>query len=786
MLSLIKKKDTSMPLDKFFKLVKPKYVYLKITPHKSIRNYNSSNIAKSIALSYKSINKLIRIEQKKLWLETQFKVSYIIDIENKNANFYFIVPDVFKTIILEKLAEIWSKCTVEEVEPIKEFSTKATRYQMFYKKDDAFSLDVNKSSNEPLNSILNVVDIMQENDRVLIGYNFHPTSQFGWKERYDKAITEYKEGKPVEKDRLSFNYIAKMTLHVFVEIIDIVVSTIDDLLSSKIKKKGNEYVGLAEALATALDTNRELSSQTKRKKDQIVLDTEIALISESTDKTREYNNINAVATAYRSLDGDNELIYKLIPAKNKFNITDKSWGLKTSQLSTDECQNFIQIPGKELMNQIGIKHINIEEMPVPDELRNGYISLGDCTYKGDKCKAYLSDDKEVRRLGLALLSRQGGGKTTYLCNYANNVAKKKENLVHIDFIKNCEASKTIENSIKDKDNVIIMDFSTEEGLQSLAYNEVRFTENMDWFEKQAIANMKTEQTLTLMNAVNTNGEPLTNKMERYFCAVCDIVYLVNDNATLKDIIRCLQDHVYRDEILQAIPEEIKGDLSEEILAVQSLDEWSKGTKNNEPEKVGTKESKIEGILDRVNLLRRDFYLKKMVNKSPKNNVNFVEALNSGKMILVRMPQYKFKDYVKNVITTFIITKCWLACELRGEQEFPLLTHIAIDEISQTKTAEKYMESKLTQTRKFGVKFVICGQYLNQLDRDTIYSLKGAGFSFMLLRGAIKEDFNYLKDEMNGSFEYEDLKSLPPYHSLNIIETTEGKSCFVTKLPPKQK
>lgn len=781
MLSL-KKKDTSIPLDKFFKLVKPQYVYLKIIPHKSVRNYNSSNIAKSVALSYKSINKLIKIEQRKLWVETQFKVSYIVDINNKNADFYFIVPEVFKALILEKLAEIWNKCTIEEVQPIKEFSHDATRYQMFYKKEDAFSLDVNKASNEPLNSILNVVDIMQENDRVLIGYNFHPTSQFGWKERYDRTINEYKQGKPIEKDRMSFNYIAKMTLHVLIEIVDIVVSTIDDLLGSKVKKTGNEYIGLAQALTTALDSKKELTSSTKRKREQIILDTEIALISESIDKTREYNNINAVATAYRSLDGDNELSYKSIPTKNKFYINDTSWGLKRSQLSSDECQNFIQIPGRELMNQIGIKHINVEEMPVPDELRSGYISLGDCTYKGNKCKAYLSDDKEVRRLGVVLLSRQGGGKTTYLCNYADNVAKKKESLVHIDFIKNCEASRTIEASIKDKESIIIMDFSTEEGLQSLSYNEVRFTNNMNWFEKQEIVNIKTEQTLALINSVNVNGEPMTNKMERYFCAVCTIVYLMNDNATLKDIIRCLKDHVYRDKILKDIPDEVKKDLEEEISDVESLDEWSKGSKDNGPEKIGTKDSKIEGILDRVNLLRRDFYLKKMINKSPKNNVNFVEALNSGKMILVRMPQYKFKDYVKNVITTFIITKCWLACELRGEQEYPLLTHIAIDEISQTKTAEKYMEDKLTQTRKFGVKFVICGQYLNQLDKETVYSLKGAGFSFMLLRGAIKEDFNYLKDEMNGSFEYEDLKSLPPYHSLNIIETTEGKSCFVTKLP----
>ena len=152
-----------------------------------------------------------------------------------------------------------------------------------------------------------------------------------------------------------------------------------------------------------------------------------------------------------------------------------------------------------------------------------------------------------------------------------------------------------------------------------------------------------------------------------------------------------------------------------------------------------------------------------------------------------MPQSKFKDYVKNAITTFILTKCWLAAELRGElSEKNKRCHILIDEISQTKTAEMFMESKLTQTRKFGLKFVLTGQYLDQLEQQTIKSLKGAGCSFMLLKGAIKEDFQYFKDELDGTFEYEDLKDMEQYSSLNIIQYSDGYSGFITKLPPELK
>ena len=76
----ILQRERSIALDKYFELVKPEYKVIEIISHKSIRNYNSSNIAKNIAYTYRAINKRIRIEQKKLFFETNFKISYCIDI----------------------------------------------------------------------------------------------------------------------------------------------------------------------------------------------------------------------------------------------------------------------------------------------------------------------------------------------------------------------------------------------------------------------------------------------------------------------------------------------------------------------------------------------------------------------------------------------------------------------------------------------------------------------------------------------------------------------------------
>jgi undecaprenyl pyrophosphate synthase len=774
---MILQKEKSIKLSDYFKIIKPNYVYIQIIPHKSIRNYNSSNIAKSIAHTYKAINKKVRFEQKKIFFETNFKISYIVDIYKNNANFYFLVPEIFKNILIEKIKEIWTKATISAlVGGLMSFTENMEMYQLSYKKEDALSLQVDRKSNEPLNSILNVMDIMKDDDRVTIVYNFLPSTQFGWMDKYNQTMEKIKEMKPVDKNKLTISSIAMNGIYLLLNIIDSVLNVVNDFLGGdELDDKNNLY----KEVLGVIKQEGELSTSTKKKKEATILNTQIAILADGADRTRKENNVLSVCQSYRVLDEDNELIYKKVKRKKIFNMNDYDFNIEKNIISTEEASNFIQIPGRTLLNYFNINHIKVEEVRVPEELKKGYIGLGYNKNKGNILEVYLEDHKEIGNLPLMLLGRQGGGKSTYIANYVKFVTTRKESVIHIDFIRNNEVSKDIEKVIP---NSIVLDFSTEEGLQALAYNEIKFTDDMTWYDKQQLANKKTQLTIELVNSINENGEPLSPKMERYLCACTDIVYL-NEYATFKDVIRCLQDFRYRENIINNIPRELKEELEEEIQTLEELDEWSKPTKDSPSDKIGTRDSKIEGVLDRITLLKRDFYLKKMFNKSPEHNLDFVTAMEEGKVILVRMPQSKFKKYVKNVITTFLVTKCWLACELRGDlSDRSKRSHVIIDEISQTKTAERYMESILTQTRKFGMKFVLTGQYLDQLDKETIYTLKGAGTSFMLLKGAIKEDFEYFKDELDGIYEYEDLKEMEEYSSLNIVQYSKGYSSFITRLP----
>lgn len=769
-------KESSIKLSDYFALVKPTYRYIQIVPHKSIRNYNSSNIAKAIAHTYKSINRRIYKSQKKLFFETSFKISYVIDISNNDTNFYFLVPEPFLNVLVEKIKEIWTKATINVLEEgIKPFSSTAELYQLSYKKEDALSLQVDKKSNEPLNSILSVMDIMKDGDRVTIVYNFMPSSQLGWLDRYTETMNRIKDKKSIEKKQLSFEYIMKNSLNILVSTLDSVVQVVNDLSGGN---TNDTKESLFQSILGVLEQQKDLSAATKRKKEQTILPTQIAIISDSIDVTRAENNALGVAQSFRVLDEDNELMYKKL--KNKpIDLEKYDLGCEKNYFSTDEISNFIQVPGRTLLNYFGINHIKVEENNIPLELREGIKRLGAAKFKGNKINAFLENDYNNGNLPLVLIGSQGGGKTTFMANYSKDCVDNKESLIVLDFIKNCELSEDIKRVVP-KNRLIEIDLGQANSIQGLGYNEIKVTSDMQPFDKLNLANLQSQQIMALIDSISI-GEPLSSRMRRFLNAAANVVFS-QGYSSIREVLNCLEDFKDRENYIKAIEPNMKELLKDEIRALEELDEWSKPTKDNPTQKIGTRESKIEHILDRISMLREDFKIKFMYNKALDKNINLVESMDQGKVILIKMKEGDFPTKMqKNILVTYLISKIWLATQLRGmKHKKPIRCNVLVDEVFQAPTSMTTLEYILPQSRKFGTKFVFSTQYIKQLD-SIFNTLEASGSSFMLLTGSTENDFNHFKSKIE-TFEYEDLRDMEKYSSLNLVKYSQGYSSFITKLP----
>lgn len=778
-------KEKSIKLSEYFQIVKPKYVYIQVIPHKSIRNYSSKNIAIAIANCFKKMNKVITREKKKLLFHTNFKISYIIDIVNDNASFYFLVPEIFKDVILTKLIETWFKCTIKVLEgDIKPLSSDTEFYEMTYKKDDALSLMTDHKDNQPLASILGVMQIMKDTDRVMVCYNFIANPQYNWVDRYNETMRKLKERKSVDKNILSFDYVLRNSIILLLDTVNAIMRVIGDLVGAKDK---DEKESLYNAVLGVLQEEKRLSNSTKQKANATVLNTQILIASNSVDSVRRINNVNAIINSFRCCDEDNELVAKKV--KKYVDIEQYNFNTSINTLSESEAGQFLQIPGRTILTQHHISHIKTEENEVPKELTKGYFNLGENSYKGNKVECYLEDEYNVGSYPLVCDGSQGSGKSTFVSNIYRFARGRGEGGVLIDYIKNNELTQEVIKYIP-REDVILLDYSNEKCMQGFAFNETSNINKITPFERVKNANLQVMQFVELINAINDESYPLQARMRKYLVSSGTIVFCTGETS-LKAIINCLEDHKSRSYYISKLDKELLLLLEDKIKILQELDEWSKPTKKEveegvAPEIIGTKDSRIDGILDRVSLLKEDVALEYMFNKGSEANIDFVKELEKGKLIIVKMLQDEWSSQAKDIITTFFISKIWLATEIRGKwNKQPKRTHITVDEIFQCPTAMQMLSKKntLPQTRKFGCKFIFTTQGLQQL-KNLFTSIVDAGGTFMLLKGTKEEDFNLLKSKIE-NLEYEDLRDMAKtykYPSLNLVYYSKGYSSFITKLP----
>jgi hypothetical protein len=773
-------------LSDYINVVKPSYVFLRLTPNNSLRNQSTHKIAKSIASLYRNIVQNIRKEDAKIikalgrefMLGTKYsvdmhaKVSYYVYIEKKKVEFYFVVPRAHLTLIKEKVSDSWTNITVKEVDKLPTFSESSTMYSLTYTKEDALSLATDRRNDDLLRSKLNVVDVMEEGDKVGVFYNFIPTSQFSWRASYEATIRKVKRNLPTDRNKMGMSY-------AFKTIIGVVSSLFDDvgdvLNSGKGKTKGSE-LNVLEGLIERLNGRGDISDSTRKKSVSSILNTQIVVMSESKDRLRQRNNARSLAQSFETITEDNRLAPK--PLRKSFKFTDYSVaGAEVNKIGDQEAQNFIAMAGRDILERYNfIEKVETQETEVPEDLRKGYMCLGECTYRGAKQPAYLTTHKEYKNLSLIVIGPQRSGKTTLFGNLTQNAIEAGEAVILFDFIENCEMSTQVA-SLFPADKVLNIECDDIKKAQGLGYNEVRISD--DPWTQYTNAKMQTTQVLELVNAVNTDDRRLAPKMERYLESAANIVFITG--GSIKDVFNVLTSHRTRYQYIRKVPAEQKEYLEEYIESLHELNEYDSKT----GELAGTKFSAIVGIVDRLSKLKHNPYMELMLQKSTEGNIDLVAEMEKNQLICIKMPEDMFNtDSERDIYTTYWISKVWLALQIRAslirDKDKRKTVNLIIDELYQVENTESFLSNKLNRLSKFRLKPIVSCHYLGQL-KYMKKELSGANASYMLLSGCDPDNFCELEANLK-PFELESLLNLPKHHSLNLIKSNTGYGRFITRMP----
>ena len=528
--------------------------------------------------------------------------------------------------------------------------------------------------------------------------------------------------------------------------------------------KGKEKITLAEVAITSLmlDDMKKPSKATVDKKDATVLNTQILVMSESKDKNSMRNNAVAVMGSYNTIASDNELKYKKV--KTEFSPTDfRIKKVDTNKMSIDECQNLIEIPGRDLLKKYSIiEKVDVLESEVPVPIQSGIIRAGENTYKGKPSKVYHTEDKELKNTAICLCGPNRSGKSTAIANMVYDLIKAGRTVILPDFCGKCQLSDELSLVIP-KEKILNIECNIWDTLQGFGYNEIAPKDD-SIFELYNCAKMKAAKLKELINLVNDGDSDLEGRMERYLEYAALVVFVCN--GSVNDVFKVLKNHVLRHEYIERIPADIKDTMEEYIAELLEIDEWSKATKDNPAEVIGTKQGHISAILSRVHRLKQNAYIEMMLKKSTDNNVNLIEETQKGKLICIRMYDSMFAtQQQKDIYVCYWITKVWGSLQKRFcdiDQDELVQTVILIDELYQTKNCEKYLTMILSQMPKYRTKLVLSCHHLAQI--PTIQEeLKSAMCSYVFIAGSNKKNFSAMKEEFEDKgYSLEDLLHLKRY------------------------
>lgn len=755
-------KAKSMKLNDYVKVVKNEYVTVQIIPAKSNRNNNTDAIAQIINKMYLKANQLIIRENKKLIISTQMKASYYIHITKDKVEFYFIIPKIHITKFKTKFIEVWKNVEVKEVDRIPADINKGTKYQLNYKYNDSLSLDVDKRSNDLLNANLSTLEILESGESIGIFYNFIPTGEREtnyFQVNHNEIINKYKNGNNLKK--------SKNIGDILISSIRFLIGFIDDFISSMQKNlnSSTKVVGI----------KREPTPATIKKASKDIIKTQIIISSQSTSRSREQALLNSVSNSYKSISNDNELIPKEIKKDidiYKTTIDD----VKINYTTTEETQNFISLAGKDLIEQYNIiDHNKILELKIPKCLENGEIRIGTVKCKDTVQEAYYSTDKQISRLGRVLMGSMGAGKDYYMVNMAKDIIKAGRGLIVIDYIDKCQLSDNIK-AITPKEKLLEIDCSNINQLQTFSYNELKISDDMDIYTKMSIAMQKAQQLQILLDSINDDNSKLTPRMLRYLYAGATVVFFNNSNASFKNVIDVLLDPAKRINLIDSLSVEAKEILIDEI---DDLKELTKKDKKGNMENV---DNKIDGIIDRISWLKTNFYTKLAFTKDSENNIDFIEAINQNKVILIKIPEKTFNSkMIRNVLATFYLSKIWLSKQLGATES---KTELFVNEIHQSYNCQLLMEDILVECRKFNLVPTLALHYLGQCTNKLKNSILASGSSFLLISGCDVKAFTELRPHFEKyGYSEADLVELDRYNALCLIKNEETNYCaFVTKLP----
>lgn len=767
-------------------MLKREYITYKLIPDIKIKNSNNDSIAQAMAVCFQE--PLNRITKKGL-LES-IKFYFDIELTKDSTIFYLTIPRNVDNLVMNKVKTVWDKANIHEQPLENNFNPKTTELaELVLKYDNFRSLSTDKGDLYPLTNIMAIMKALNQNERVRISFCFEPLKRTNWMAKANDEYKQFKSGKRVDREISKHEQLmklgvksAEMLINGYIEFQMLIFEAVLGTVVPDNDEQKKQIINIALSNDDlALNKAEGIGHQSTYKQSAEAFKTSILILSDSEEPQKRKSNILMAYNSFKDLSGDNELVMRVLDKKYVMRALEHDFGGSDDCVLCDrEVAKLIQLPQVTLQKLYNLENIETQEVHLPSETTTGKIRVADVklSSKNKTVTTYFCDDFKKVSFTNVIMGPEGCGKTTQVKRIAKECSWNGYSNILIDFIEDNKLAKEVKTAI-DPAKTVVLRLGDKGFIPALAYNEVSkmITEDTDAWLKIHYASMIAEQVEYLINSITSSatGE-LSDAMVRLLNAACRIVF-VKPKSTIGDVLNVLIRHDKRIAAVEYAKNVYNAD-SNLFYELDSINEYDKSSKKI----IGTKTSNrsLEGVLSRFTQLTKVPFLEAMLQAEINPDDDFDKWIQEGKTVFIMIPQNLFPNpKTRDIITTYFITRIWLAAQIREDNSDARLCNLIFDEVHQMPNTASFIAEHVNEFRRHRLGLTISCHYLGQFAalEEAMLSKRT---NYIICKNTQKDNIKKLQEEI-APFTLDDLSRLKLHEAICSINYVSGRYNFVGKL-----
>lgn len=697
---------------------------MQIIPDRTAKNLHIADMTRALHDMYlKPISRIKRDKWRLSYQSPQF-FSFTIYANHDSIKFYFTIPEQWQDFISDRLKTVWPCATTKHVRlPV--LAPNSFNMAIHTKQHDFFSLATSKNNNDPLNSLLVILNDLKDGDEVVITVKATPADRQSWTYDATELHKQFRKGDSIRKLRPSVESVSRVAL----EVANDVMTEASQFFTSLVGMEPDKKPEVMHYDITGLGmSDNKVSDATKKKINEPVFNIEISVSVIADDINKGTMLLKTIAASYNDLADDNEIIYTLDPTP-----LSKRIGLYSSLLSASELSKFMQLPGSQLQQDFPkIEQIDTRETTIPTIMLNSAgIEIGVITQNGNDIPIYLPIDNEDELcLPTIVVGGMGCGKTRgYGGNILVNAAKKGFTSIGID----PAIGQLYEEACA--------------GLPSEDIIHLKFGSKplcLDWREVSHGTKSLARSRLAseIIAFIETASDDVGVQTMRYLRSAAKVV----PTGRLNEVVELFTNVLYREKLLKT-------------MADREIETWDTYNKMSD-----SRQTQIATpILNRLDVILGNDYLADCLECD--EGIDFVDLIDKGvgKCIIIDIQKGDLGPEGVDVVAALIATKLDIAMVMR-KTKHPVF--IVQDEPHQYLKSARTWKSVAVESRKYRFAYTWMFHSWEQIPRSLAEIIKSAGPHYHVYKSS-KKTYTDLAEELL-PFTLTECLQTKTFYALNAI------------------